>query len=61
MQIAGILDKTFLGISNFNIKAMKLYANLIIVLDYQSGLHLFRILPTKTISIVGFIANPFFE
>jgi hypothetical protein len=49
MQIVGVLDKTFLGIKNFNIKSMKLYGSLIIVLDYQSGLHLFRIRPTKTL------------
>ncbi len=59
--MTSIFDKIFLGSSIFNIRSMKLYGTLLVVLDYQSGLYLFRITPSKTLTFVGNIYNPFYE
>lgn len=40
---------------------MKVYGRVVIVLDYQSGLYIFRLLPTSMLQIINHIAFAFFE
>lgn len=56
-----VIDKTLLNKYKFNGKAMKLYGKLLLVLDYQQGLIIMRLLPTNFMTVVGIVSSPFHD
>lgn len=42
-ELVSLIDKTFYGLDSLYFKDMQLHGNLLILLDYQSGLYLLRI------------------
>jgi len=56
-----LIDKTFFGFDSFYLKDMQLHGNLLIILDYHSGLHLLRITPTRRFVQVSTLPEPFYE
>ena len=45
----------------FNLKAIRIYDSLVILLDYHFGLHVLHLSKGKRLSLRGQIAEPFFE
>ena len=60
-EVIGIVDKTTLGVNLFNLKAIRIYDSLVILLDYHFGLHVLQLSKGKRLSLSGQISEPFFE
>jgi hypothetical protein len=56
-----VIDKTLLNKNKFNGKAMKLYGKLLLVLDYQQGLIIMRLLQTNFLTVIGIVSSPFHD
>ena len=52
-EIIGLIDKTFLGVDIFNLKAMRLYDSILMLLDYNFGLHILRLSEARKFTLLG--------
>jgi hypothetical protein len=59
-ELVGLIDKTFFALDVLYIKALQLNGDLLAMLDYNTGLYIMRITPTRRFAFIGSLPEPFY-
>jgi hypothetical protein len=60
-EILGVVDKTWLNMNMFDLRAIQLEGDVLIMLNYYFGLHVVKITESRTVELLSAIPEPFFD